>query len=171
MLSNNDDKNEETISNSNTSNNIEAISSLKTTKRKLDQSEEFPQVYQNQFHNQYQNQYSIQNSLTKGNPVFIRLKSRGETASEIENRALRDIRIQQRQGRKTITTVQGLPTDLDQARILKAFKKGFACNGHIVEDNDLGEVIQLQGDQRQKILGFLVDNEIVTKDKVKVHGF
>jgi translation initiation factor SUI1 len=35
----------------------------------------------------------------------------------------KDIRIQQRNGRKTLTTVQGLPADLDQKKILKAFKK------------------------------------------------
>jgi hypothetical protein len=35
----------------------------------------------------------------------------------------RDIRIQQRNGRKTLTTVQGLPNDLDLPKILKAFKK------------------------------------------------
>ena len=34
-----------------------------------------------------------------------------------------DIRIQQRNGRKTLTTVQGLPDDLDPKKILKAFKK------------------------------------------------
>jgi translation initiation factor 1 len=61
--------------------------------------------------------------------------------------------------------------DLDQKRILKAFKKEFACNGHVVQDDDSGEVIQLQGDHRAKILGFLVENEITSRDKVKVHGF
>lgn len=81
------------------------------------------------------------------------------------------IRVQQRNGRKTLTTVQGLPSDLDQKRILKAFKKEFACNGCVVQDEDLGDCIQLQGDHRTKILGFLLENEIVGKDKVKVHGF
>jgi translation initiation factor 1 len=33
------------------------------------------------------------------------------------------IRIQQRNGRKTISTVQGLPSEIDQKRLLKAFKK------------------------------------------------
>ncbi len=33
------------------------------------------------------------------------------------------IRIQQRNGRKTLTTVQGLPSELDFQKILKAFKK------------------------------------------------
>ncbi|KAI9225328.1 MAG: translation initiation factor SUI1 [Piptocephalis tieghemiana] len=81
------------------------------------------------------------------------------------------IRIQQRNGRKTLTTIQGLPEDLDQKRILKAFKKEFACNGSIVEDEEHGEVIQLQGDQRTKVVSFLVEEDITTKGMIKVHGF
>lgn len=81
------------------------------------------------------------------------------------------IRIQQRNGRKTITTVQGLPEELDQKRILKAFKKEFACNGNLVDDEDNGSVIQLSGDQRLKVQQFLTSEEIATKDKIKVHGF
>jgi translation initiation factor SUI1 len=34
-----------------------------------------------------------------------------------------DIRVQQRNSRKTHTTIQGLASDLDLKRILKAFKK------------------------------------------------
>lgn len=33
------------------------------------------------------------------------------------------IRIQQRNGRKTLTTVQGIPNDYDQKKIVRAFKK------------------------------------------------
>ncbi|PWN88328.1 putative translation initiation factor SUI1 [Acaromyces ingoldii] len=80
------------------------------------------------------------------------------------------IRIQQRNGRKTLTTLQGLPKEYDQKKILKAFKKEFACNGTIVEDEELGHVIQLQGDQRQKISAFLIE-EGINKTDVKVHGF
>ncbi len=54
------------------------------------------------------------------------------------------IRIQQRNGRKTLTTLQGLPKEYDQKKLLKAFKKEFACNGTIVDDEELGQVIQLQ---------------------------
>lgn len=36
--------------------------------------------------------------------------------------------MQQRSGRKCITTVQGLADDLDLKRILKAFKKNFRCD-------------------------------------------
>ncbi|KAJ7940781.1 translation initiation factor SUI1 [Mycena leptocephala] len=70
------------------------------------------------------------------------------------------IRIQQRNGRKTLTTLQGLPKQYDAKKLLKAFKKrptiGFACNGTLVDDEKMGQVIQLQGDQRST---------------VKVHGF
>ncbi|KAI8804706.1 translation initiation factor SUI1 [Cladochytrium replicatum] len=91
--------------------------------------------------------------------------------SNLEAQGNIHIRIQQRNGRKTLTTVQGLPADLDPKRILKVFKKDFACNGTVVQDEELGEVIQLQGDHRQKIQGFLIENQIATKDKIKVHGF
>ncbi len=35
----------------------------------------------------------------------------------------------------------------------------------------MGEVIQLQGDHRVKIQGFLAEAGIVSKDKIKIHGF
>lgn len=82
-----------------------------------------------------------------------------------------DIRIQQRSGRKTLTTVQGMPKTLDPKRALKAFKKEFACNGCIVDDPELGEVIQLSGDQRSKIAAVLISENICTKDQIKIHGF
>lgn len=82
-----------------------------------------------------------------------------------------DIRIQQRSGRKTLTTVQGLPKELDPKRVLKVFKKDFACNGTIVQDEDLGEVIQLQGDHRTKVSQLLVEEQICKKEDIQIHGF
>ncbi|CAO3584194.1 unnamed protein product [Absidia cylindrospora] len=81
------------------------------------------------------------------------------------------LRIQQRNGRKTLTTLQGLPTDYDAKKILKVFKKEFACNGKVVEDEEHGEVLQLSGDQRMKIAEFLVKEGIANKASIKVHGF
>ncbi|MCJ1473428.1 Eukaryotic translation initiation factor eIF-1 [Lambiella insularis] len=65
----------------------------------------------------------------------------------------------ERNGRKTLTTVQGLPKKFDQKKILKVIKKKFACNGTIVNDSEMGEVIQLQGDQRKDVQEFLVDKK------------
>eukprot|EP00834_Sanchytrium_tribonematis_P002504 NODE_78_length_23230_cov_1.644979.p12 type:complete len:117 gc:universal NODE_78_length_23230_cov_1.644979:13501-13851(+) len=81
------------------------------------------------------------------------------------------VRVQQRNGRKTLTTVQGLPEDLDQKKMVKYFKKEFACNGTIVKDEDGMEIIQLSGDQRDKIKEFLMAQEICQSDEIKVHGF
>ncbi|KAJ0578741.1 putative SUI1 domain, YjgF/YER057c/UK114 family, RutC-like superfamily, SUI1 domain superfamily [Helianthus annuus] len=65
------------------------------------------------------------------------------------------IRIQQRNGRKSLTTVQGLKKELSYEKILKDLKKEFCCNGTVVQDKELGKVIQLQGDQRKNVSAFL----------------
>ena len=81
------------------------------------------------------------------------------------------LRCQQRNGRKCITTVQGLSSELELKKIVKQFKKTFNCNGAIVTDSELGEVIQLSGDQREGVKKFLVDREITTSNDITVHGF
>lgn len=81
------------------------------------------------------------------------------------------IRVQQRNGKKCLTTVQGLPAKYDYNRILKALKKEFCCNGTVVEDGETGKVIQLQGDQRKHVSDFIVKESLVKKDMLKIHGF
>ena len=51
-----------------------------------------------------------------------------------------------------------------------ALLQEFACNGTLVDDEKMGQVIQLQGDQRAKISAFLVENGL-EKSTIKVHGF
>ncbi|KAI7688044.1 Eukaryotic translation initiation factor 1b [Sarcoptes scabiei] len=77
------------------------------------------------------------------------------------------IRIQQRNGRKTLTTVQGIADNFDKKKIVKEF----ACNGTVVEHPEYGEVIQLQGDQRSNIVQFLTKIRIAKPEQLKVHGF
>lgn len=80
----------------------------------------------------------------------------------------------ERNGRKTLTTVQGLPKKFDQKKILKVIKKKFACNGTVVTDSEMGEVIQLQGDQRKDVQEFLTDKKEglgLDAKTIKVHGF
>lgn len=50
------------------------------------------------------------------------------------------IRVQQRNGRKSLTTVQGLKKDFSYNKILKDLKKEFCCNGTVVQDPELGQV-------------------------------
>lgn len=84
-----------------------------------------------------------------------------------------DIRLQQRNGRKTLTTVQGLNDFLPTEKInvlIKRFKKDFCCNGTVVAHKEHGEVIQLQGDHRTKIRDMLAEHDVVPKDQIIVHG-
>ncbi len=81
------------------------------------------------------------------------------------------IRVQKRNGKKTLTTIQGLPDELDFKKIVKAFKKEFCCNGTIVDDEELGKIIQLTGDQRESVSKFLIEEGISTKSAIKIHGF
>jgi translation initiation factor 1 len=85
------------------------------------------------------------------------------------------IRVQQRNGRKCITTLDGLEEDLDLKRICRAMREAFSCNGNVImkEDEETG-VIQLQGDQRENMKQWLLDQEIILKnevDRIVVHGF
>lgn len=81
------------------------------------------------------------------------------------------IRIQQRSGRKTLTTVQGLSSEYDLKKIVRACKKEFACNGTVIEHKEYGEVLQLQGDQRENICQWLTKAGLAKSEQLKVHGF
>lgn len=80
------------------------------------------------------------------------------------------VRVQQRSGRKCITTVQGLLDDLDLLKITRALKKTFKCNGSVTVDPELGEIIQLSGDQRTNVRAFFVDQEVCHEDQIVIHG-
>ncbi|KAJ2725631.1 Eukaryotic translation initiation factor eIF-1 [Coemansia sp. Benny D115] len=81
------------------------------------------------------------------------------------------IRVRQRNGKKTVTTMEGLPDQFDFKRILKYLKKTFACMGTVVEDEEHGTIIQLAGDQRQGLNQFLIEEGIAKSDNIKLHGF
>jgi translation initiation factor 1 len=79
------------------------------------------------------------------------------------------IRIQQRAGRKSITTIQGLYSELDFERLAKEFRKRWGCSSIVVE-NDNGTVIQLQGDQREHLRQFLLAEQLVWPEQLKILG-
>ena len=81
------------------------------------------------------------------------------------------IRSQQRNGKKSITIIQGLDEELDEKKILKYFKKTFKCNGCISDDNEYGKIIQLSGDQKENIKQFFIEQNIYTEDNIVVHGY
>ena len=81
------------------------------------------------------------------------------------------IRIQQRNGRKCVVTVQGLADNLNLRQILKALKKTCHTNGAIINDEALGPIVQLQGDQRANVRDFLEKYHICGQTQIVVHGF
>ncbi|XP_054944127.1 eukaryotic translation initiation factor 1-like [Physeter macrocephalus] len=85
------------------------------------------------------------------------------------------IRIQQKNGRQTLTTVQGITDDYNKKKLAKTFQKKFACNGTtVIEHSEYGEVIQVQGDQHKNIKNicqFLIKTRLGKDNQLKVHGF
>ena len=81
----------------------------------------------------------------------------------------------QKTGPRSITIIEGLDDDLDLKRISKAMKKHFNCSASIHSDKTGNEVIQLQGDQRENVKAWLLEQEILTpqsaKERLVLHGF
>ncbi|KAJ8067643.1 hypothetical protein OCU04_003251 [Sclerotinia nivalis] len=71
-----------------------------------------------------------------------------------------------------LTSIQGLPDAFDMKKVVKFFKKKFACACSIVDDKVFGKVIQIQGDYREEIFEFLTTKGglELSKKTVVVHG-
>lgn len=102
------------------------------------------------------------------------------------------IRNQKRNGKKSITTIQGLkPPKGDIAKklkiyfkvynnksfkitwykkLLKGLKKKYNCNGLLKKTKDHGIILQLQGDQRSNLTNILVKYKFVKEQNLQTHG-
>lgn len=89
------------------------------------------------------------------------------------------IRVHQRNGRKCITTVENLESfNLDKSetkfleKVSKKLRKKFSCGATVKDSSDgYSKVIQLSGDNREKIKQFLIDCKICSEEDIKMHGF
>jgi translation initiation factor SUI1 len=79
----------------------------------------------------------------------------------------------QQMGRKWVTTLEGLDTDLDQKRIAKAMQRDLHCAAKVSTTKEETEVITLQGDQRDVLTEWLVTNMVLTekegKERLVIH--
>ena len=107
---------------------------------------------------------SIQNLLQKD----LWEETTGSTITQQQNTV--HIRIQQRNGRKRITTIQGIDKKQDFKAILEAMREEFHCAGNVEKDPTFGQIIKLTGDQRYAARDFLVKEYVETKENIKVHG-
>lgn len=82
------------------------------------------------------------------------------------------IRVQQRNGKKCITTVENLDklnNDKDFLEsIAKEFRQSFKCSSTIKKPEN---VILMQGDHRDKIKELLLKKGLVVEQNIKIHGF
>ncbi|XP_036783114.1 eukaryotic translation initiation factor 1-like [Manis pentadactyla] len=97
--------------------------------------------------------------------------SKGDELLPADTKDYIHIRTQQRNGRKILTTVQGIADDYNKNKLVKAFKKKCACNGTVTEHPEYEEVSQLQGDQHRNIHPFLVETGPAKGDRLEVLGF
>lgn len=87
------------------------------------------------------------------------------------------IKIQQRNGKKSFTTVEGLdkielPANKKMDDFLndiaKKFRKSFNCISTVSKKDNS---IKLSGDQRDNISNLLINAKLVNQDQIKIHGF
>jgi translation initiation factor 1 len=81
------------------------------------------------------------------------------------------IRMQQRNGRKSLTIIEGLPPKLNLKKVLSHFKREFCSNGKIVSAEKSEKILKLSGDQRNNVGDFLTDQKLARKEQIKIHGF
>jgi len=79
------------------------------------------------------------------------------------------LRIQQRNGKKCWTFIEGLGTDIVTEKFIKNLKNKCHCSV-TVKKQETNITIQLQGDHRDEIKNYLVDEKITEKDNIKCHG-
>lgn len=82
----------------------------------------------------------------------------------------------QKTGPRSITIIEGLEEDLDLKRMAKAMKKGFNCASSVhVDEKTKGSYIKLQGDHRDNIREWLLQEKIVeaseAKERIIIHGY
>ena len=83
------------------------------------------------------------------------------------------VRVQQRNGRKCWTLIEGLASDFNLWKIIRALKKEFQTNGTVLDSDTHGKVLQLQGDHRDKVQQFFIKYKIWEygiDPPMKIHG-
>ena len=85
-----------------------------------------------------------------------------------------NIRIQQRNGRKSWTIVEGLSNikNFNFKKTSKYLKKQLCCNATIkTSDVDGSKILQFQGDHRKDIKEYLIIVKKILEKNIIIHGF
>jgi translation initiation factor 1 len=113
----------------------------------------------------------MSNPTTSSNPTSLWNPYEDET-TEVNPAKIRKtqvhIRIQQRSGKKYITTVQGAHLE---SRDVRDLSRILHCSATTKKDEVHGQIIQIQGDVRSDVSEFLIERGICSEDQIQVHGF
>jgi translation initiation factor 1 len=81
------------------------------------------------------------------------------------------IRIKKRNGKKSWTFIEGLPSTTDfKNDIIKPLKKKLCCAGSLKYD-DAKPFLEFQGDHRDVIKQFLIEKEFSEEQNIIMHGY
>ena len=81
------------------------------------------------------------------------------------------VSIYQRTARKSTTKIEGLSPKLDLKKIVKELQQIVQSSGSISDVKGHGKVVVFQGDMRNIIIKYLVDNKYVQRDNIKLMGY
>jgi len=79
--------------------------------------------------------------------------------------------IKQRKSRKYITEVEGLASDLNLKKIAKYWRHEFHVAVTKTKNSHGKKILRLQGDQRDLVHNFLLEEHIIDKEYIKIHGY
>ncbi len=78
--------------------------------------------------------------------------------------------VEKRGGKRFITNVVGLATDLDLHKILSYLKKKHNCSGSVIENEEYGDIMTFTGDQKENVYNFLIKEKICDKENIIIKG-
>ena len=93
-------------------------------------------------------------------------------AEEQDSTAVKNVvhvRMFQKSARSRTTTIEGLSSGVDLKTMMSKFKQMFNTGCVVLETPEHGKVVQLQGDHRDGVIKYLIDNNIVSRERIRRH--
>lgn len=87
------------------------------------------------------------------------------------NRPILHLRIRKRSSKKAVTILQGLPENFDCLSFVRDGCKTMCCGGVIKNDSKYGKIIQFTGDNRKILMEYIIEKQLTSKDRIKIHGY
>jgi len=82
-----------------------------------------------------------------------------------------EIMVTKRNNRKFYTDIKGINEKFNYDKILKEIKRKFSCNGSVkIDKGDNKRFIQLNGDQKENLFNFIIQEDIAPINKIKIRG-